>query len=116
MAEEVRCRDRNEEGLQRVREPEGTTWESFLGDSLSWTATANSLGPFSSLSLLASPVLGEVACPAWDLRCFLCSSCWCASEHCEARTGVWVLWFEDAERGLSQPTNCFSVWGWMLEN
>lgn len=27
-------------------------------------------GTFFLLSLLASPVLGEVACPAWDLRCF----------------------------------------------
>lgn len=61
-------------------------------------------------------MLGEVACPAWDFRdVFLCSSCWSASEHCEARTGFGFCGLRTQSRGLSQPSSCFSVWGWMLE-
>lgn len=112
---EVRCRDRNEEGLAGEGEPRKGTWEEVLGrQPLSWAATANSLGPFSSLSLLASPVQ-ESGMPSLGLEMFF-SAAVAGLRLNTVKPGL-EFGFCGLKRraGLSQPSSCFSVWGWMLE-
>ena len=112
---EVRCRDCDKEGLAGEGSPERYHLGEVLGRQPVLDVTATCSGPLSSSSR-ASPVLGQVPCPAWDFRDGFSAAVGGLPLNTVKPGWVWVQWFESAERGsLSAPSSCFSVWGWMLE-